>query len=227
MSTRVRRGRSLRSRLLAYITDAVDRLRRLVHPHHRPDPPPERARRDPSRPHLGRRPRILRAAIAAFNTSLGAFNRAAMAFAERWAATDLPLIYREGAWTMLDNADRRQSTFTWTDRHRPPSPRHPPSTTPTSPPASARPCAAPAPSCAPPRTPPETPCRPHRHRAAAPRTPPRHRHLRQQRPPPRSTRGPARPSPGRPSPPPTRRPPAPPWTNSAPSSSRSAMGPNA
>ena len=34
------------------------------------------------------------------------------------AATDLPLVYREGAWTILDNADRRNDLFTWTDRHR-------------------------------------------------------------------------------------------------------------
>jgi hypothetical protein len=113
-----RRGRTLRQRLLAYITDAVGRLRaawsiltiaqtRLLN---------ALAGIRPGRTSGGGRAQ--RAAIAAFNTSLGAFARAAGAFAERWAATDLPLIYREGAWTMLDNADRRQSTFTWTDRHR-------------------------------------------------------------------------------------------------------------
>jgi hypothetical protein len=113
-----RRGRTLRQRLLAYITDAVDRLRaawsiltiaqtRLLN---------ALAGIRPGRTSGGGR--ALRTAIAAFNTSLGAFARTAGAFAERWAATDLPLIYREGAWTMLDNADRRQSTFTWTDRHR-------------------------------------------------------------------------------------------------------------
>ena len=116
MTTPVRRGRTLRSRLLAYITDATSRLTRawdiltiaqtrllnalaLI------------------RPGRGSGAR-LRAAVAAFNTSLAAFNRAAMAFAERWAATDLPLIYRQGAWTMLENADRRQDAFTWTERHR-------------------------------------------------------------------------------------------------------------
>jgi hypothetical protein len=41
-----------------------------------------------------------------------------MGFAERWAATDLPLIYREGAWTLLDNALRPTTLFRWTDRHR-------------------------------------------------------------------------------------------------------------
>jgi hypothetical protein len=117
MTTHVRRGRTLRSRLLAYITGAVDRLRsawsiltiaqtRLLN---------ALAVIPPSRQGVSRR---LRAAIATFNTSLGAFDRAAGAFAERWAATDLPLIYREGALTMLDNADRPNTLFTWTDRHR-------------------------------------------------------------------------------------------------------------
>jgi len=41
-----------------------------------------------------------------------------MAFAERWASTDLPVIYREGAWTLLENADRRTSLFGWTGRHQ-------------------------------------------------------------------------------------------------------------
>lgn len=118
MTTRVRRGRSLRSRLIGYITSATSRLRnawsiltiaqtRLLN---------ALAAIRPGRSSgTGAR---LRAAIAAFNTSLAAFNRAAMAFAEGWAATDLPLIYREGAWTLLENADRRLDTFTWTGRHR-------------------------------------------------------------------------------------------------------------
>jgi len=119
MTTPVRRrGRTLRQRLLSYITGAVDRLRnawnilttaqtRLLN---------ALAGIRPGRSSgTGAR---LRAAIAAFNTSLGAFDRAARAFAERWASTDLPVIYREGALTLLDNADRRQATFTWTARHQ-------------------------------------------------------------------------------------------------------------
>lgn len=119
MTTPVRRrGRTLRQRLLGYITDAVDRLRaawfilttaqtRLLN---------ALASIRPGRTSgSGAR---LRAAIGAFNTSLAAFARTAGAWAERWAATDLPLIYREGAWTMLDNADRRQDTFTWTSQHQ-------------------------------------------------------------------------------------------------------------
>jgi hypothetical protein len=117
MTTHVRRGRTLRSRLLAYITGAVDRLRsawniltiaqtRLLN---------TLAVIPPSRQGVSRR---LRAAIDVFNTSLANFARTAGAFAERWAASDLPLIYREGALAILDNADRPNTLFTWTDRHR-------------------------------------------------------------------------------------------------------------
>lgn len=116
MTTPVRR-RTLRQRLLGYITDATNRLRqawtiltnaqiRLLN---------ALATIPPGRYGAGTR---LRDAIAVFNTSLAAFNRAAGAFAERWAATDLPLIYREGAYSMLDNAARPTSLFTWTTRHR-------------------------------------------------------------------------------------------------------------
>jgi len=118
MSTRIRRGRTLRARILGYITGAITRLRnawsiltiaqtRLLNA--LATIRPGRAAGTGSR---------LRAAVATFNTSLAAFNRAAMAFAESWAATDLPLVYREGAWTLLDNADRRNDLFTWTGRHQ-------------------------------------------------------------------------------------------------------------
>jgi hypothetical protein len=117
MSTRLRRGRTLRSRLLGYITDAGARLRnawsiltaaqsRLLN---------ALATIPPTRNGISRR---LRQAITAFNGSLADFNRAALAYAERWAATDLPVIYREGAWAMLDNAGRDNDLFTWTERHR-------------------------------------------------------------------------------------------------------------
>ncbi|GGS96114.1 hypothetical protein [Streptomyces violaceus] len=119
MTTPVRRrGRTLRQRLLSFITDGVDRLRsawsiltlaqtRLLN---------ALARIRPGR--TASTSTQLRAAIAVFNTSLAAFNRSAMAMAERWAATDLPVIYREGAWTILDNALRPTTLFQWTDRHR-------------------------------------------------------------------------------------------------------------
>jgi len=117
MTTPVRRGRTLRQRLLGYITDAVTRLRaawnilaaaqtRLLN---------ALASIAPSRRGTSKR---LRQAITAFNGSLGDFSRAAGAYAERWSATDLPLIYREGAWTMLDNARLDTGLFTWTERHR-------------------------------------------------------------------------------------------------------------
>jgi hypothetical protein len=119
MTTSVRRrGRTLRQRLLGYITDATTRLRqawsilttaqtRLLN---------ALAAIRPGR--IASSSRQLRAAIATFNTSLAEFNRTIMAFAERWSATDLPLIYREGAWTLLDNALRPTTLFRWTDRHR-------------------------------------------------------------------------------------------------------------
>lgn len=119
MTTPVRhRRRTLRQRLMSFITDAVDRLRaawsilttaqtRLL---------TALAGIRPGR--SARTGAALRAAVTVFNRSLAAFDRAAMAFTERWAASDLPLIYREGAWQMLENADRRTSRFQWTDRHR-------------------------------------------------------------------------------------------------------------
>lgn len=118
MSTRVRRGRTLRSRLLTYINSGVGRLRAawqiLVNAQTTllntlAGTRPARTSGSQSR---------LRDAIAQFNTALAAFNRAAMGFAESWAATDLAVIYREGAWTLLENADRRTSTFAWTTRHQ-------------------------------------------------------------------------------------------------------------
>lgn len=120
MTTPVRRGRTLRSRLLAYITSGVSRLTaawRILTGAQTTLLNALTVLR-PGRTHGTSSGPRLRAAVAAFNTALGAFNRAAMGFAEAWAATDLPLVYREGAWTLLDHADRRQNTFTWTDRHQ-------------------------------------------------------------------------------------------------------------
>ncbi|WP_052479921.1 hypothetical protein [Streptomyces sp. NBRC 110035] len=119
MTTPVRRrGRTLRQRLLGYITSAVNRLRQawaiLTGAQNRLLAALARIRPGRSAG-SGQR---LRAAVADFNTSLAAFNRAAMAMAERWAATDLPVIYREGAWTLLDNALRPTTRFSWTARHQ-------------------------------------------------------------------------------------------------------------
>lgn len=115
MSTPVRR-RSLRARLLGLITGAVERLRaawhilttaqtRLLN---------ALAMIRPGRTATTR----TRAAVAVFNQSLAAFNRAASAMIERWAATDLPLTYREGALTSLDHADRTHRAWSWTARHQ-------------------------------------------------------------------------------------------------------------
>ncbi|WP_051947313.1 hypothetical protein [Streptomyces scabiei] len=117
MTTPVRRGRSLRSRLLAYISGAISRLRTawnlLTTAQDRLLKALGMIR--PSRNGIGRK---FRQAMDAYNTALAAFAREAGAFTERWAATDLPLIYREGAWTLLDNANRRSDVFTWTARHQ-------------------------------------------------------------------------------------------------------------
>lgn len=117
MTTPVRR-RIIRARLLAYITDATTRLQaawRIL-------TTAQTTLLDAlARIRSGRRARNaagIRTLTAVFQRSLAAFARAATAFAERWAANDLPLIYREGAWTMLDNADRPQGTFSWTQRHQ-------------------------------------------------------------------------------------------------------------
>lgn len=118
MTTPVRRGRTLRSRLLAYITAGIDGLRAAWAILTRAQTAllNSLATTRPART-SGSQGRV-RTAIAAFNTALGAFNRTAMAFAERWAAQDLPLVYREGAWTLLDHADRPNRMFTWTGRHQ-------------------------------------------------------------------------------------------------------------
>ena len=119
MTTPVRRrGRTLRARILAYITGGIGRLTAAwrILTTAQTALLAALARIRPGRTSGGGRP--LREAISAFNTALASFNRAAMAFAEAWSAQDLPVIYREGAWTLLDNADRRTSTFSWTPRHQ-------------------------------------------------------------------------------------------------------------
>ncbi|MFD9721007.1 hypothetical protein [Streptomyces sp. NPDC059076] len=116
MSTPLRRGRTLRSRLLGFIRDATTRLtaawrilptaqRRLVD---------ALARIRPGRGGTT----AIRTATAAYQRSLAAFDRAIMAFAERWAATDLPLIYRQGAFTTLDHLDRPHRLWSWTGPHQ-------------------------------------------------------------------------------------------------------------
>jgi hypothetical protein len=118
MSTPVRRGRTLRQRLIGFITNATTRLRGawniLTTAQNALLGVLATIRPGPSR---GASTRV-RAAVTAFNQALAAFDRAAGGFTERWAAVDLPLVYREGAHLMLERADRPLSRFTWTARHR-------------------------------------------------------------------------------------------------------------
>ncbi|MFK8851249.1 hypothetical protein [Streptomyces sp. Ac-502] len=116
MTTPTRTRRTLRARLLAFIQDATGRLtaawRILATAQER-----LLAALTAVRPGRGSGAAI-RAATAVFQRQLAAFDRAVTAFAERWASVDLPLAYREGAFTMLDNADRPTSRWTWTRRHQ-------------------------------------------------------------------------------------------------------------
>lgn len=116
MTTPVRRGRTLRARLLAYITDAVDRLKQAWAVLTRAQKE-LLTRLGRIRPGSTARSRV-RAAVAQFNQALADFNRRIGAFTERWAAVDLPLVYREGALTLLDNARLPGARFSWTLRHQ-------------------------------------------------------------------------------------------------------------
>lgn len=115
MTTPTRR-RTLRQRILWLITDATTRLTRAW----------EILTTAQTRllnalasilPGRGAPARI-RAATAVFHRSLAAFDRAVAGFAERWAATDLPLAYREGALIMFGHADRPHASWSWTARHQ-------------------------------------------------------------------------------------------------------------
>ncbi|MEW9521795.1 hypothetical protein [Streptomyces tubercidicus] len=110
------RTRSLRTRLLAFITAATSRLTaawsiltraqdRLL------------AALAAIRPGRGATSRI-RAATTAFQQGLAAFDRAVTAFAERWASQDLPTVYRDGALQMLERADWPTISWSWTQRHQ-------------------------------------------------------------------------------------------------------------
>jgi hypothetical protein len=60
----------------------------------------------------------IRTATVAFNGQVAEFDRQARAFAERWAATDLPIAYRDGAIRALERAHRAAALFTWTADHQ-------------------------------------------------------------------------------------------------------------
>jgi hypothetical protein len=69
------------------------------------------------RPGPGATTRI-RNAVRDFNGQVGEFDRAARAFAERWAAQDLPTAYRDGALRALEKAGAQVTLFRWTTDHQ-------------------------------------------------------------------------------------------------------------
>lgn len=69
------------------------------------------------RPGFGATTRI-RLIIASFNQQVGEFDRLARALAERWAAQDLPVAYRDGAQRALRQAGADISLFRWTTDHQ-------------------------------------------------------------------------------------------------------------
>lgn len=115
MTTPTRR-RTLRARLLDFIRDATGRLtaawRILTTAQNKLLDTLAAIR--PGRSASAR----IRAAQLVFQRAVADFNRAVGAFTERWAATDLPLAYREGSFGMLDRADRPRRMWSWTARHQ-------------------------------------------------------------------------------------------------------------
>lgn len=64
------------------------------------------------------RTRRIREALTAFNTAIAEFDRTGRALAERWAAQDLPIAYRDGAIRALRAAERDVQLFAWTAEHQ-------------------------------------------------------------------------------------------------------------
>ncbi|MCX5000994.1 hypothetical protein [Streptomyces longwoodensis] len=69
------------------------------------------------RPGLGATTRI-NAHITEFNQQVGEFYRLTLAVAERWAAQDLPIAYRDGALRALRQAGADARLFTWSEAHQ-------------------------------------------------------------------------------------------------------------
>ncbi|MYR75179.1 MULTISPECIES: hypothetical protein [unclassified Streptomyces] len=69
------------------------------------------------RPGVGATPRI-RAAVRDYNQQVARFDREVRALVERWAATDLPTAYRDGALQALRRARRDVTLFRWTTDHQ-------------------------------------------------------------------------------------------------------------
>ena len=62
--------------------------------------------------------RRIREALADFNAAVAEYDRSARALAERWAAQDLPVAYRDGALRALRAAERDTALFIWTADHQ-------------------------------------------------------------------------------------------------------------
>jgi hypothetical protein len=56
--------------------------------------------------------------VASFNQQVGEFSRLTIALAERWAAQDLPIAYRDGAQRALRKAGADISLFQWSTGHQ-------------------------------------------------------------------------------------------------------------
>ncbi|MGW2849613.1 hypothetical protein [Streptomyces sp. NPDC001274] len=69
------------------------------------------------RPGMGATPRI-RDAVRQYNQQVARFDREVRALVERWAATDLPVAYRDGALNALRRAQRDVALFRWTTDHQ-------------------------------------------------------------------------------------------------------------
>ncbi|WP_228981267.1 hypothetical protein [Streptomyces sp. DH12] len=117
MTTPVRPGRrTLRARLLAFIADATGRLTTIWRLLTRAQTTLLRALAA-IRPGRNATSRI-RTAEQAFRRALAQYARDLTAFIERWAATDLPIAYRDGALTTLDHARRPHTLWSWTPTHQ-------------------------------------------------------------------------------------------------------------
>ncbi|MFE7111763.1 hypothetical protein ACFU98_29465 [Streptomyces sp. NPDC057575] len=116
MTTPVQQDHGSREELLALITLSTTRLvrdwGRLITAQDQLLRTLERIR-----PGIGSTTRA-RAAVAEFNQQVAQFDRDARAFAERWAATDLPTAYRDGALQALRRANRSISLFQWSVDHQ-------------------------------------------------------------------------------------------------------------
>jgi hypothetical protein len=64
------------------------------------------------------RTRRIREALAEFSTAVAEYDRTARGLAERWAAQDLPIAYRDGAARALRAAEQDAALFTWTADHQ-------------------------------------------------------------------------------------------------------------